>query len=119
MKFLTDENIAKSVVNSLRKAGFNVKDIKEENLQGTSDKNILNLANNENRIIITHDKDFGNILYSQNIPHKGIILIRLKNQSPSNTTKILLNVLNSDIKDKINNNIIIIISENQIVIHKI
>ncbi len=117
MKFLTDENIAKSVVNSLRKAGFNVKDIKEENFQGTSDKDILNLADNENRVIITHDKDFGNILYSTKIQHKGIILIRLKNQSPANTTKILLNILNSDIKDKINNNLTII-SENQIIIHK-
>lgn len=117
MKFLTDENIAKSVVNSLRKAGFNVKDIKEENLQGTNDKDILNLANNENRIIITHDKDFGNILYSQNVQHKGIILIRLKNQSPTNATKILLNLLNSGIKDKISDNLIII-SENQIVVYK-
>ncbi len=118
MKFLTDENIAKSVVDSLRKTGFNVKDIKEENLQGTSDKNILNLANNENRIIITHDKDFGNILYSTNIQHKGIILVRLKNQSPAKTAKILLNVLSSDIKNKIKDNLIII-SENQIVIHKV
>ena len=38
MKFLTDENIAKTVVNTLRKAGYDVKDIKESRLFGSPDK---------------------------------------------------------------------------------
>ncbi len=38
MKFFTDENVATSVVSALRRYGHEVKDIKEEKLQGTSDK---------------------------------------------------------------------------------
>lgn len=44
MKFLTDENIAISVVKFLRNKGFDVKDIKEESLYGLSDKFIFELA---------------------------------------------------------------------------
>ncbi len=44
MKFLTDENVATSVVSDLRNAGFDLKDIKEEKLQGTNDKKIIELA---------------------------------------------------------------------------
>lgn len=116
MKFLTDENIAISVVKDLRKAGFDVKDIKEEDLYGTSDNEILKIAINENRIVITHDKDFANTLYSS-IVHKGIILLRFKNQNPKNISKILLNILTSDINIKIANRIVVI-TESQIFIHK-
>ena len=40
-RFLTDENIAKSLVRKLRDEGHDVKDIKEEKLFGTSDKEIV------------------------------------------------------------------------------
>lgn len=42
IRFLTDENISSSLVKSLRKNGFDVKDIKEEKLYGISDKEVLN-----------------------------------------------------------------------------
>ena len=116
MKFLADENIATSVVSDLRKAGFDTKDIKEENLRGASDKIILNIASAEDRIIITHDKDFANILSYDKIKHKGIILIRLKNQSPKRVSKILLGVLQSDLATKISNKLTII-TETQTIIH--
>ncbi len=44
MKFLTDENIATSVVRGLRKKGFDIKDVKEEKLYGSSDKELLQIA---------------------------------------------------------------------------
>ena len=62
LKFLVDENIAGSVVNALRKSGYDVKDVKEEKLYGLSDSKILEMANEGDRIIITHDKDFMNLL---------------------------------------------------------
>ena len=91
MKFLTDENIAVNVLQSLRTAGHDVKDIKEEKLYGVSDHIILELANKENRILVTHDKDFA--CFTQK--HKGIILLRFQNQSPSIVSKTLLQLLRS------------------------
>lgn len=117
IRFLSDENIATSVVHALRNSGFNVKDIKEEGLYGTSDEEIIKLANKEDRIIITHDKDFGNVIRNEMVKHSGIILVRLKNQNPANTKRMILNILNSDIRDKLRYNLTVI-SKDKIIIHK-
>ena len=117
IRFLTDENIATSVVHAIRNSGFYVKDVKEENLHGTSDEEIINLANKEDLVIITHDKDFGKIIANHLVRHSGVILIRLKKQNPANTKKAILNVLNSGIKNKLKYNLTVI-SEEKIIIHK-
>ena len=117
MKFLTDENIASSVLKSLRNENFDVKDIKEEGLYGISDRKIIDIAFKEERIIITHDKSFGNIINDHNIKHKGVIFIRCKNQSPNNVSNILVEALKSEIKDKLKDSLVII-SEEQINIIK-
>ncbi len=115
MRFLTDENIAASVVQALKKEGFDVKDVKEQNLQGSSDKELIRIADKENRIIITHDKDFVSLFFSAK--HKGIILIRLLNQKPDNVTKILIKLLKSNLKNKLEKNLVIL-TETKVKIHK-
>ncbi len=112
MRFIVDENVAISVVNALRNAGHDVKDVKEEKLYGISDKELLVLATKEKRIIITHDKDFLNMESGV-----GIILLRLKNQNPRNVIDLIIKVLNSKMQSKITNNVIVV-SESQIVIYK-
>ena len=116
MKFLTDENVASSVVKDLRKKGFDVKDIKEEKLCGASDKEILKMSLAENRIIITHDKDFNNVLVTNTI-HIGIILLRFKNQSPPNVSEMLIKLMDSNLANKIANSLTVV-SEYQITFHK-
>ncbi|MBI2056832.1 DUF5615 family PIN-like protein [Candidatus Pacearchaeota archaeon] len=80
MKFLADENIASSVVQELRNQGFDVKDVKEGDLRGATDRTLIRIADKEERIIITHDKNFGNVLIQPTIKHKGIIMVRCQNQ---------------------------------------
>ena len=58
MKFLIDENVDIHICKALRKEGYDTKDIKELKLYSLSDKEILNLANKEERILITYDTDF-------------------------------------------------------------
>lgn len=110
MKFLTDENVAVSVVQTLRIAGYDVKDIKKEKLCGTSDRKILELASKENRILITHDKDFA---FAQK--HKGIILLRFQNQRPLTVSNALLQLLRSSLKRKIPNQLSILSEANVII----
>ncbi len=50
LRFLTDENIAKSLVKALRNKGHDVKDIKEERLFVAPDKEIINTSVKEDRI---------------------------------------------------------------------
>ncbi len=117
MKFLIDENVDFRVFNELRKSGLDVKSIVKERKQGLNDKEVLNLSTKEKRILITHDKDFENHPYFQNIKHKGIILLRFKDQSYNNVIKFLLPILNSKRAEKLADNLTII-SECEIKISK-
>jgi predicted nuclease of predicted toxin-antitoxin system len=58
-KFITDENIQTKVIDYLITLGLDIFDIKQMGLQGMPDHEILDLAVNENRIILTQDADFG------------------------------------------------------------
>jgi len=111
MKFLTDENIAVSVVEFLRKRGFNVKDIKEELMHGIPDKDIFGIAQKEKRIIITHDKDFAEIIKNYKKDFEGIILVRCKIQNPENISTALDKLFNMKVISKIKNSLIILNEE--------
>ena len=50
--------------------------------RGIDDRDILRWENSENRILITSDKDHGDLVFLQEEPHKGIILFRAGNQTP-------------------------------------
>lgn len=108
LKFLTDENISPSLVKALRVRKHDVKDIKEEELFGTGDIEILKLAYKENRVIITHDKDFANLLSYSLVKHKGVILLRFLNQSPSNVIKTFVPVLGQLKESKIRDSLVIV-----------
>src|SRR3989344_6025540 len=104
MKFLTDENVAISVVKFLRNKGFDVKDVKEESLYGFPDKDIFALAKIEKRIILTHDKDFAGIIKNEKSDFEGILLIRCRKQNPENVLATLNKILSLEIIKKIKNN---------------
>jgi len=77
VSFLTDENIFPAVTRWLRAQGFDVKDVREAGLAGTSDRLLMKLAQQEQRTIVTFDKDFTNpLLYPLN-NHFGVIRIRI------------------------------------------
>lgn len=57
MKFIAEVNIAQLIIKFLRNQNFNVLDAKK-NLLLESDTKIISLAQQENRIILTRDKDF-------------------------------------------------------------
>ncbi len=108
MKFLADANIAPRTIKALRQADFNVKSIIEEGQGEISDEKVIKLATKESRIILTHDKDFGNILIYPVLKHKGVILIRLRNQRPQNVIRRLVPFLEAISLKKIKNNLIIL-----------
>lgn len=116
LKFLADENIAKSLVSALRKNGYDVKDIKEENLFGISDREVIDKAKADDRVILTHDKDFGNLLNFPLQSHPGVVLIRYRNQSPSYVIPRLVPLLGT-LKNKMKDSLTIV-TENLVKIQK-
>lgn len=73
---LTDENIHPALVTYLRSEGFTVKDVKEENLIGSSDRKLLSISYQENLVVLTHDSDFGKIIFTKKVDYVGIIYLR-------------------------------------------
>ena len=98
MKFLTDENLPTATVKALRLKGFQIKDVKEENLEGSKDLQLANLANEESRIIITLDHDFAK-LFKKGVLETGVILIWHKRHKAKQITERILKFLQS-VEDK-------------------
>lgn len=76
MKFLADECCDAGLVKALREDGHDVFFIPEE-FPGATDKEILLLAFNTNRILITEDMDFGELVCRLKKPAHGIIVLRI------------------------------------------
>ena len=72
---LADENIHGDIIETLRKIHIDVLSIKEK-YRGLQDEDIILLAKNTNRIILTEDKDFGEWVFAHNA--KGISVIFLR-----------------------------------------
>lgn len=107
LRILADENVAQRVVTVLRKERFDVLSIFEEKLSGASDEEVLKLAKKGKRIILTHDKDFGNLIHQPGLIHGGVILLRLRNQSSQNVVFHLIPFLKEIKNDRIKNRLVI------------
>ena len=95
MKILADENIPLSAVQGLRDSGHDVLWIRESS-PGIADPEIIHIAVDEQRIIVTFDKDFGELAVTgdtQNPP--AIILLRISKPSPTVAAAAVDRVLNS------------------------
>ena len=77
MKFLADEGVDRSIVNGLRLLNYDVYYVIEE-IRSLDDDVLLQIAFTEKRIVITKDKDFGELVYRLNRAHFGVILLRLE-----------------------------------------
>lgn len=94
MKFLTDENIAPQTAQSLRSLSFEVKDVKEEGLQGSSDNSLIQLVNKENFLVVTFDKDFAKS-FEKGLINTGVLYIVHKRQRTKEITERILTFLES------------------------
>ena len=76
MRFLADENIHADIVEWLRSSGHDVI-YAAESLAGNADEVLLDLARHQERVLVTDDKDFGELVFHRRLVSEGILLIRL------------------------------------------
>lgn len=76
-KIIIDVGVGIIIEEWLTREGFNVIAIRKVNPE-MADLDIIRLANNENAIIISMDKDFGELVFKNQLLHKGILLLRLE-----------------------------------------
>jgi predicted nuclease of predicted toxin-antitoxin system len=76
MIFLADESVDQPIVERLRRAGYPVRAVVEME-PGIPDELVLRLANADGAMLLTADKDFGELVFRQHQTSEGVILIRL------------------------------------------
>ena len=75
MQLIADESCDSRLTRSLRAAGHDVIAIAETRA-GITDEEVIELARAERRLLITEDKDFGQLVISATKESSGVLLIR-------------------------------------------
>ena len=91
MRFLADENVDFPVITILRQHGYDIRSVLEE-FPSIDDDFVLNLANKDNRILITLDKDFGELVFRLHKIHQGVVLLRMDELPSEEKAKVLLQI---------------------------
>lgn len=95
MRLLANENIPRRAVESLRACGHDVLWIREKT-PGISDMEVMGLGHREDRILITFDKDFGELVFcTKQPPACGVILFRIPMSSSAYIAKALVKIIES------------------------
>ena len=92
MKFIVDESAGRAVSDYLHEIGYDVIAVTEVMPQA-DDQIILNRAARELRVLITNDKDFGELVFRNGQAHHGVLLLRLQDESAANRVRIVKAVL--------------------------
>lgn len=73
---VADESVDFRIINQLRELGFNIYAIVEQQ-PSITDEMVLTVACENDALLITEDKDFGELVFRLQLPHRGILLIRV------------------------------------------
>lgn len=109
MKFLADENIEQPVIDLLRSLGYEVVAV-VETIPGASDTEVMRIANIEHCLLLTNDKDFGELVFREMLVSEGIILLRLSAEDGKTKASIIQNIL-PEIADRLPKHFVVISDE--------
>jgi predicted nuclease of predicted toxin-antitoxin system len=104
---LADENIPAGTISQLRQRGFDVLSVREVS-PGISDDAVLQLATQQQRILVSFDRDYGELIFKQGRPAPpAVIYFRLQPSSPEELTELLVWLL-GDGAGSINDKMVIV-----------
>ena len=92
LQFLVDESTGIAVIRYLRGFGYDVLAVAEA-MPKADDLDILARAVSERRILVTNDKDFGELVYRSGQAHHGVLLLRLRDESSANRVRVVKAIL--------------------------
>jgi predicted nuclease of predicted toxin-antitoxin system len=88
MRFLVDECTGPKVAAWLQSQGHEIFSVFDK-ARGIEDDEVIQKAHTENWILITNDKDFGEKVYRERRPHRGVIFLRLEDERAANKIEVL------------------------------
>jgi predicted nuclease of predicted toxin-antitoxin system len=77
MKFLFDQSADYRLIAHLRNLGHDVSAVSRDYPPGLADENVLEIARQEQRILVVADHDFGELIFRQGLGHAGVLFFRL------------------------------------------
>jgi predicted nuclease of predicted toxin-antitoxin system len=77
MRFLLDEGLPYRLATHLQALGHDATAVGHDYPFALADREILGIATAERRVILTNDKDFGDLVFRDHLQHEGVILFRL------------------------------------------
>ncbi len=93
MRLLANENVPGALIRALRDRGHDVLSAKES-LRGQRDEVVLARARREARLVLTFDKDFGELAFHAGLPAEcGVVLFRLESRDPADLVDRVLAIL--------------------------
>ena len=92
MRFLVDECTGPGVAAWLTALGHDVFSVFDQ-ARGIGDSRVIEIAHVENRILITNDRDFGEKVFRERRPHRGVVFLRLANERSANKIRVLSQLL--------------------------
>lgn len=93
MRFLANENSPFPSIKFLRQAGYNILSISEL-YPGISDNEVIDKATSDNSIILTFDKDYGEIIFKHGLESPpAVIFFRFKGEDPEIAGQLLLDLM--------------------------
>jgi predicted nuclease of predicted toxin-antitoxin system len=95
MRLIANENVSGTVIRTLRERGHDVLSVKES-MRAANDETVLARAQSEQRLVLTNDKDFGELAFRYGLPAScGVVLFRLSGVDPESDNRHVLQVLES------------------------
>ncbi len=92
MKCVADENVDASIVQALRSEGHEVWYVAEE-AQAISDEEVLMKSAEGTALLLTDDKDFGDLVFRQGKAASGVLLLRLAGVPANSKAKLVAQTL--------------------------
>jgi len=93
MRFKIDENLHEDVAELLRTHGHDAQTVFDEGLRGHADPEIAAAALREGRVLVTLDLDFGNIREYPPERYRGLIVLRVVDQSRRHVARVMERVV--------------------------
>jgi len=95
MRIVADENFPRPALVALREAGWDVLSVAEEH-PGYSDEEVAALCAGQERILMTFDKDFGELVFRRGLPAgSGVVMFRITPESPAEAAEVALALVES------------------------
>ena len=93
MRFLVDESMSPRVASGLDDAGHDALHLRDLNLLGASDADVMTAAAAADRVLVSADTDFGELLAIGEHPGPSVIIFRRASHRPEAQTRLLLDNL--------------------------